>query len=99
MRIAPNETEIVGSWAMANGHMTEDEASLRITSLIETELQHLATSNDGWEKLYRDPQDGRYWELTYIHSDMQCGGPRALVLADLRKALDKYGISIDPLEL
>jgi hypothetical protein len=67
MSIGPDETEIVGSWVMVNGRMTEDDASRRISLLIKTELQHVATAKDGWEKLYRDSQDGRYWELTYPH--------------------------------
>jgi len=95
MGIAPNETEIVGSWVTVDGRMTEDDANHRITLLIETDLRHLATSKDGWEKLYRDTQDGRYWELTYYLSEMQGGGPRALLLANPRIIQEKYGIQVD----
>ena len=94
MGIAPNETEIIGSWVEVNHQMTEDDASRRITSLIETELQHIATTKDGWEKLYRDTDDGRYWELTYPYSEMHGGGPRALLLATPKKVQDKYGVSM-----
>ena len=91
MGIASNEVEIVGSWLMVNGQMTEDDASRRISSLIESELQHVATTQDGWEKLYRDPRDGRYRELTYPRSEMQGGGPQALILTSPEKASQKYG--------
>jgi hypothetical protein len=52
MGISPDEVEIIGSWVMVNGRMTEDDASRRISSLIMTELQHVATTKDGWERLY-----------------------------------------------
>jgi hypothetical protein len=94
MGITPNETEIIGSWMMVNGRMIEDDASRRINSLIETELQYVATTKDGWEKLYRDKQDGRHWELTYPNSEMQGGGPQALLLIGPDKAKEKYNVSI-----
>ena len=94
MGIGPDEVEIVGSWITVNGRMTENEASCRISSLIETELKEVATSKDGWEKLYRDPRDGRYWELTYPRGEMQGGGPQALLLANSEKVQEKYGISV-----
>jgi len=91
MGISPDEVEIIGSWVMVNGRMTEDETSHRITSLIKTELEHVATTKDGWEKLYRDPRDGRLWELTYPRSEMQGGGPQALLRTSPEKAQEKYG--------
>ena len=94
MRISPDEAKIIGSWVMVNGRMIEDEASHRIDSLIKKELQHVATTKDGWEKLYRDPRDGRLWELTYPHSEMQGGGPPALLLASPEKIQEKYAFSI-----
>lgn len=96
MEIGLNETEIIGSWVMVDGRMTEDDASRRITSLITTNLKHVATTKDGWEKLYQDRHDGRYWELTYPHSEMQGGGPQALLLASSEKVQEKYGISLVP---
>ena len=80
---------------MVNGRMTEDETSHRISSLIKTELQHIATAKDGWDKLYRDPRDGRLWELTYPRSAMQGGGPQALLLTSPESAQKKYAVSIN----
>jgi len=91
MGIASDEIETVGSWRMVNGRMTEDDACRRISLLIKSELQHLATTTDGWEKLYRDSRDGRYWELTYPRREMQGGGPQALTLTSPEKARQKYG--------
>lgn len=92
MGIAPDEVEIKGGWLMVNGRMTEDDQCRRINVLIKAELEHVATSKDGWEKLYRDPRDGRYWELTYPQSEMQGGGPPALILTGIESALEKYGV-------
>jgi len=96
MRISSDEVEILGSWIMVNGRMTEDDKCHRISSLIKTELQHVATTKDGWEKLYRDPGDERLWEFTHPHSGMQGGGPQALLLISPEKAQEKYGFSINP---
>jgi lipid-A-disaccharide synthase len=92
--IGSNEFEIKGSWALVEGRMTEDEAVKRIRFLVDNALQYLATSKDGWEKLYRDPQDGRYWELTFPRGEMHGGGPQSLFLANLTMVQEKYGISI-----
>lgn len=92
LSLGPDETELIGSWILKNGAMAEDEISLRIRSLIESELQHIATSKDGWEVLYKDGSDGRYWELTYPHGEMQGGGPIALILASRSMLEEKYGV-------
>jgi Immunity protein 27 len=95
MGIAPDELEIRGSWLMVNGRMTEDVQCRRISVLTKTELQHVATSKDGWEKLYRDPRDGRCWELTYPQSEMEGGGPPALILTNIERAHEKYGVPVE----
>jgi hypothetical protein len=95
MSLHPDETHLVGSWVLKNGAMTEDEVSLRIRSLIKSELQRIATSKDGWEVLYKDLSDGRYWELTYPHSEMQGGGPIALILASRLMLGEKYEAIVD----
>lgn len=95
MEISPDEVEIIGSWVMVNGRMTADETSHRIRSLIKTDLQHVATTKDGWEKLYLDAHDKRLWELTYPQGEMQGGGPQALLLISPEKAREKYEVSID----
>ena len=44
----------------------------------------------GWETLYRDPRDGRLWELTYPQSEMHGGGPRRLHVLSRDEAAAKY---------
>ncbi len=93
MGLNSDEVEIKGAWVMVNGRMTEDDASRRINSLIKTELEHVATSKDGWEQLYRDTQDGRYWEWFHPQSEMQGGGPPALRVISREVAEDKYRLA------
>ena len=93
MCIDQNETEILGTWEMKAGRMIEDETCRRIRSLVGAKLQQVAVSKDGWEKLYRDPRDGRYWELFYPQSELHGGGPPALRVASLETVQQKYGLA------
>jgi hypothetical protein len=70
------ETQITGKWIAIDGHVQSDEAEQRIRELISTYLHYLAVDSSGWEKLYRDPADGRYWELTFPHGALQAGARR-----------------------
>jgi hypothetical protein len=91
MSIEPQEIEIVGTWFMQNGRMMADDACQRIDSLIKSELVSIASANGGWDQLYRDPNDGRYWERTFSQSEMQGGGPPTLRFIDFSTAAQKYG--------
>ena len=78
--LAPKESELRGSWivtAAAHGVM-EDPTCQRIRALVANTLQLVAISSDGWRKLFRDPVDQRYWELSYPQSEMHGGGPPML---------------------
>ena len=44
----------------------------------------------GWETLYRDPDDGRYWERTFPQSGSDGGGPPQLRFLTDYEAKDKY---------
>jgi hypothetical protein len=63
MRLARNETELIGGWVEKDGRVVAADVCRRIEVLIHTELQTVTNSGSGWEALYRSPQDGRYWEL------------------------------------
>ncbi len=88
--IEQTEVEIAGSWAMKDGKMVEDDACQRIRALVATELQQVAISKDGWEKLYQDTKDGRYWEWFYPQSELHGGGPPALRVISAEDAKKKY---------
>lgn len=86
-RLRPEEFELGltadGDWDSA--------AQARIHRLVSDHLQQLSTTDDGWSALFRDPQDGRYWELTYPHSAMHGGGPARLTMISRETAQQRYG--------
>jgi hypothetical protein len=90
MNIKADETQLLGSWTMVGGCMVEDEVSKRIKLLTREYLSPLASSSGGWDKLFRDPSDGRFWELRYPVSSTHGGGPPALSVIDEVAARSKY---------
>ena len=67
----PDELLIVGSWVKIDGRLAADPELRRIQSLIANELDFIATAPGGWETLYRDRQDGRFWEKFFQNGEMQ----------------------------
>ena len=63
--LKPDESELRGSWVRAGHRTVADAVSQRIVWLRNERLQRLAIDNSGWNTLYRDPRDGRLWELIY----------------------------------
>lgn len=89
-RLRPEETALRGAWITIDNQVIGDPVSTRIDYLIENELIEIGTADGGWSMLYRDPLDGRLWELSYPYGEMQGGGPRALVHLDRDVARQKY---------
>lgn len=90
MTIGSDEVEIRGTWSMVAGKATPDANTKRIEVLINEHLKEIGRDAAGWDVLYVDPNDGRYWELTYPQSDMHGGGPPMLKCLTDRRARDKY---------
>lgn len=88
--IEPHETLILGDWQLVEGHMVAGPSVLRIRALIDKDLEKVGSASGGWETLYRDRRDGRFWELFYHQSEMQGGGPESLRLIDAAEAANKY---------
>lgn len=95
MRLRPDETDLVGRWRMADGIVQPDPTSRRIERLVTKHLRHLGCDASGWDELYRDPDDGRLWELTYPESDVEGGGPPRLTCIPEDVARRKYGTAVD----
>jgi hypothetical protein len=95
MNLKPDETDLVGKWVSDGDRVVSDPVETRITRLIEGQLEKIAIGPEsgGWEMLYRDPLDGRYWELTYPHSEWHGGGPRRLTIIDAQAATAKYRLA------
>jgi hypothetical protein len=90
MPLKSTETDLVGKWITVEGRISADETETRIQELIRTELQRIATDSSGWEILFRDPCDGRLWELTRPQGEMHGGGPRRLHVIEPAEAGRKY---------
>jgi len=87
--LAPDEVDLVGAWVPQDGRVVGDAVEQRI-HLIVARLEEVARDQSGWEILYRDPVDGRYWELTYPQSEMHGGGPKRLACVMPSAAAAKY---------
>lgn len=90
MQIQPNENDLRGQWVLVDGKMVKDEVTKRIETLIEKYLKRIKADESGWNTLFCDPSDGRYWELTYPHSEMHGGGPPRLGVIEYSFAVAKY---------
>ena len=94
MKLRPDETDLLCEWVFADGKTVGNEICERIATLTTQHLEQVAVDETGWDKLYCDPEDGRYWELTYPQSEMHGGGPTRLIYISPRQARSKYGDSI-----
>jgi hypothetical protein len=92
LELGPHETDLIGNWLDQMGRLVSDGVDLRIGRLIADQLQKIAVNQEtgAWETLYRDPQDGRYWELTFPKGGMHGGGPRRLTHIAAAVATRKY---------
>jgi hypothetical protein len=93
MNIGRSETLISGNWLSENGRLVADEVCERINRLVGSHLQKVTSDPSGWETLYRDPEDDRYWELTYPKSELHGGGPPQLRAVSVDEAREKYGVA------
>ena len=91
-KIGDQELLIEGNWFSEGGKLEADPNCQRISALIKEHLQKIGAASSGFEVLYRDPEDGRYWELTYPHYDWHGGGPPTLRHLSGAEAKAKYAI-------
>jgi hypothetical protein len=89
MHLDPEEHELCGFTADGQWDLA---TQLRIQQLVSEHLHRLSTTDGDWSVLLRDPDDGRYWELTYPRSEMHGGGPARLTEVSPEAARQKYDI-------
>jgi hypothetical protein len=92
MNLKPSETVLTGRWILQGDRPVEDEICKRIFALTKSYLVEVARDASGWSALYRDPADGRYWELTYPQSELHGGGPPELTVLSNEEVGRKYGV-------
>jgi hypothetical protein len=89
--LASEEVELRGNWVVQpDRSVVGDTTEERIEWLTTQKLERIANDSSGWEILYRDPRDGRLWELTYPRGEMHGGGPRRLRIISRDEAAVKY---------
>jgi hypothetical protein len=85
------ESVLSGAWIDTESGPMPDDTCRRIEALTRDHLKKLATDSSGWSTLYRDPDDGRLWELAYLQSSFPGGGPPTLRLLTHVQAAARYG--------
>jgi hypothetical protein len=89
--LAQEEVDLRGDWIVQKDRpVVADATEQRIEWLTTQKLERIANDSSGWETLYRDPRDGRLWELTYPQSEMHGGGPHHLHVLSRDEAAAKY---------
>lgn len=89
--LGPGEVDLRGDWLVRQDRSVVGDANeQRIEWLTTQKLEGIANDSSGWGTLYRDPRDGRLWELTYPQGEMQGGGPRRLHVLSRDEAAAKY---------
>lgn len=94
MDIEPSETALTGQWNLQGGRPVADGVCERIRALTTSYLIEVGRHASGWNVLYRDPNDGRYWELVYPQGELQGGGPPELRCLTVDDAKQKYGAHV-----
>lgn len=94
--LQPDEVELTGAWIFDGVVMQRDQVCERIEELTSQVLEQVAMSKlyGAWETLFRDPADGRLWERTYPHGELQGGGPPRLAVITSEEARRKYGCNV-----
>lgn len=82
-----------GRWIRVDGRVIADEACAMIEQAISSFVE-LGIRDEGWTRLFRDPDDGRLWEVTYPHSEMHGGGPPSMVHLTREEAERRYGHAV-----
>lgn len=90
INIKPSETVLTGQSLLQGGRVVADDVSKRIYALTKSYLVEIGRDTSGWNVLYRDPNDSRYWELTYPQGELHGGGPPRLRYLTVDEARQKY---------
>ena len=86
---AISSSRIAGQRSAKDKH---NDACKRIDWLINNKLVEISVNGNGWEALYQDPNDRRYWLLTYPQSHMHGGGPPLLKAVTEKEAKEIFNV-------
>ncbi|TYP00158.1 immunity protein 27 of polymorphic toxin system [Geothermobacter ehrlichii] len=89
-RLKENDRILTGLWLDLGSRMEKDATWQRILWLTSDYLQPVAQDDERRTILYRDPADGRYWELLFPRPELPEGGPPTLRVLDEEAAREGY---------
>lgn|SRR5690606_30008759 len=94
MNRKPNskESALVGNWIEKDGSVVQDSVCEQIQWLTDSYFKQIAVDGNNWSALYKNPDDGSYWELTYPKSHMHGGGPPTLQRISKDEAYYRYSL-------
>lgn len=90
--LGDDESQLDGASLDLAGNAVGDDVDRRIFWLVRHSLRKCGIANGGWDQLYIDPRDGRYWELTFPEGSLHGGGPRRLTHLSREAAERKYAL-------
>lgn len=91
--LGSDEVCLEGAWDVApDGGSRPDPVWRRIRWLAAHALERVASRESGWAVLYRDPADGRLWELTFPSGTLLDGGPPRLDAISPDDARRRYAV-------
>lgn len=90
--LGPCESWVEGAWVFDGSSMETNDACKRIDWLINNKLVEISVHGNGWDALYQDPNDRRYWLLTYPQSHMHGGGPPLLKAITEKEAKEIFNV-------
>lgn len=88
--LRPEEELLTGHWVSSGDEIVGDETCNRIEQLVAGVLEKVASDSSGWDTLFQDPSDGRFWELYYPDSGAQGGGPPSIRHLEAKQVESKY---------
>lgn len=79
--IEPDETYIIGFKLLAEHGWRDQSDVKRVTFLLNNHLEYVASreADQIRHELYRDPNDGRFWETWYFQPQFQADGPASII--------------------
>ncbi|RKS02893.1 Imm27 family immunity protein [Flavobacterium sp. 102] len=92
IELKSDENLLIGSWKMDGGKVVVDEVCERIEKLKDNYLKKVTVDKSGWEILYQDPKDKRYWLLFYSNSEYHGGSAPTLKMITQTEVTEKFGL-------
>lgn len=91
-KLSKDETDLVGGLVEKQGSIVPDSVTDGIHFLTKHVLKQVGSFDYGWDVLYVDQNDGRFWELSYPESGSHGGGAPRLTTISPQQARVKYKI-------